>query len=402
MSINSLTKRNHYLDLQLVSIMICFYVMGSIEMVGIASNYIKVTLHINDAKANFLPSLVYIWFIIITIPAGILMHKIGRERTVILSMSVMALSMIVPIFGSSYGLMILCFAILGMSNVCMQTSLYPLLSNIVSGKKLSTDLTMGQFIKTLSSFSAPYIAMLGALYFIKTTGLGWRILFVFYLIITILTIILMNFSKFEKKPDLEKTATYKECFRLLKVPFVLFAFIGVMCHVGIDISTNTVTPKILMERLGMSIEKASFGASLYFISRLAGCLFWTIFIRKVANKTFFFISAFLILASLIGLYFADTKPTIYLCIVMIGLGNANLFPVLFSQAVLSVPQNKDTISVLMIMGQAGGALFPYTMGVVFDKVGLNGSLSVLMVGVIYLIFYCFQLKKDLPTNDKTA
>ena len=78
-----------YLDLQIISIMICFFVVGSIEMVGIASNYIKVSLHINDAKANLLPSLVYIWFFVITIPAGLLMHKIGREKAVILSMAVM-------------------------------------------------------------------------------------------------------------------------------------------------------------------------------------------------------------------------------------------------------------------------------------------------------------------------
>lgn len=395
---NSLPDKNSYIGLQIVSIMIAFFVMGSIEMVGIASNYIKVTLHLTDAKANFLPSLVYIWFIIITIPAGILMHKIGRERTVVLSMSVMALSMVLPIFGSSYYLMILCFAILGMSNVSMQTSLYPLLSNIISGKKLADKLTMGQFIKTLSSFSAPYIAMLGSLYFIKTTGLGWRILFVFYLIMTLFTIIFMSLSKFDKKPDLEKTATYGECFKLLKAPFVMLAFIGVMCHVGIDISTNTVAPKILMNRLGMNLEDASFGASLYFISRLAGCLFWTLFLRKVANRSFFFISIFLIFSALVGLYFADTKLTIYICIVMIGFGNANLFPVFFSQAVQNVPQNKDTISVLMIMGQAGGAFFPYTMGIVFDRVGLNGSLSVLMIGVLYLIFYCFHLKRNPVTQ----
>lgn len=398
MTDNTLPAGNKYLSLQLLSIMIGFFVMGSIEMIGIASNYIKVDLHINDAKANLLPSLVYIWFIVVTIPAGLLMHRIGREKTVILSMSVMALAMMLPIFGASYDLMLVCFVTLGISNVAMQTSLYPLLSNLISGNALAQKLTMGQLIKTISSMSAPYVAMLGALFFVKFTGLGWRILFIFYLAMTLFTIILMSLAKFDKSPDIERTATYRECFMQLKDKFVLLAFIGVICHVGLDISINTVSPKILMYRLGLDITAASFGASLYFMSRLGGCLFWTFFLRKIANRGFFYISVGLIVLSLIGLFFADSKATIYLCIIMIGFGNANLFPVFFARAITNTPQNKDTISVLMIMGQAGGAIFPFTMGVVYDKIGLNGSISVLMIAAIYLIVYCFLLKpKSLST-----
>ena len=346
-----------YLDLQIISIMICFFVVGSIEMVGIASNYIKVSLHINDAKANLLPSLVYIWFFVITIPAGLLMHKIGREKAVILSMAVMALSMVLPVFGSSYPLMVTSFIILGIGNVSLQTSLYPLLSGTISGKELAVNLTFGQFIKTLSSFSAPYIAMLGSVYLTYRTGLSWHLLFIVYLIITLFSMIMMSMAKFDKSPDKEDTPSFRECIKLLKKPVVLFAFIGVMCHVGIDISTNTVAPKLLMYRLGYVIDKASFGASLYFIARLTGCFFWTFFLKKVNNKVFFFISVIMILCALTGLFFADSSFAIFACIVIIGFGNANLFPVLLSQAIINVPGNKDVISVLMIMGQAGGALF---------------------------------------------
>ncbi len=373
--------------------MICFFVVGSIEMVGIASNYIKVSLHINDAKANLLPSLVYIWFFVITIPAGLLMHKIGREKAVILSMAVMALSMVLPVFGSSYPLMVTSFIILGIGNVSLQTSLYPLLSGTISGKELAVNLTFGQFIKTLSSFSAPYIAMLGSVYLTYRTGLSWHLLFIVYLIITLFSMIMMSMAKFDKSPDKEDTPSFRECIKLLKKPVVLFAFIGVMCHVGIDISTNTVAPKLLMYRLGYVIDKASFGASLYFIARLTGCFFWTFFLKKVNNKVFFFISVIMILCALTGLFFADSSFAIFACIVIIGFGNANLFPVLLSQAIINVPGNKDVISVLMIMGQAGGALFPFSMGIAFDHVGMNGSLSILMIGVLYLLFYAFRTEK---------
>ena len=391
MTENSPTE-NKYQRIQIVSIMFGFFVIGSIEMVGIASNYIKVGLHLSDAKANILPSLVYIWFILITIPAGLLMHKIGRERTVFASLALMTLSLLIPFFRDSYVWMLICFGLLGMSNVSLQTSLYPLLSNIVSGKQLATTLSFGQAIKTLSSFSAPYVAMIGSLYLTQVTGIGWRVLFLFYFAINLITITMLSLSKFEMRPDTEKMATYPEAFRLLKDRFVLLAFIGVMCHVGIDIGTNTLVPKLLMGRLHISIEHASIGSSLYFLARLAGCLFWVIFLRRVATRSFFFLSIGMICVAICGLFFADTKELIYGCILLIGFGNANLFPVLFSQAVLNVPQNKDTISVLMIMGQAGGALFPFSMGLMYDHFGMTSSISILLLGAFYLIFYCFRVK----------
>ena len=167
-----------------------------------------------------------------------------------------------------------------------------------------------------------------------------------------------------------------------------------MCHVGIDISTNVVAPKIMMYRLDLVIEKASFGASLYFISRLAGCFLWTLLLNKMSRAKFFYISVSLILFAMIGLFFAHSKTLIYICIIMIGLGNANLFPVLFSQAVLCMPNQKNVISTLMIMGQAGGAIFPILMGLAFDKVGLIGSLSVLFIAVIYLVFFSIRMRKS--------
>ena len=45
---------------------------------------------------------------------------------------------------------------------------------------------------------------------------------------------------------------------------LLLSFLGIMCHVGIDVGTNTTAPKILMERLGMSLNDAAFATSLYY------------------------------------------------------------------------------------------------------------------------------------------
>lgn len=160
--------------MRLVPVMLCFFAMGFVDLVGIASNYVKADLGLSDAEANLFPSLVFFWFLIFSVPTGILMNRIGRKRTVLLSLLVTFVSLVVPIFGDSYSIMLLSFSLLGIGNALMQTSLNPLLSNIITGEKLASSLTFGQFVKAIASFLAPYIAMWGSMQAIPSFGLGWR------------------------------------------------------------------------------------------------------------------------------------------------------------------------------------------------------------------------------------
>ena len=389
--------KDTYLRFQIVSILFCFFVMGSIEMVGIASNYIKVSLHLSDTKANILPSLVYVWFLICTIPTGILMNRVGRKNMVLMSMVVLALATLIPLFKVSYFYMVICFIILGISNVCLQASAYPLFSNIIKTEKLAFHLTFGEFVKTFSCFVAPYIAMIGAVHFKHFFGLSWRVLFLAYFLITVFSLLLLAFTKIEREQPQPESAVYFSSLKLLKTPLILFSFIAVMCHVGIDIGTNTVAPKLLMYKLGISLEAASFASALYFIARLSGGLVWTFVINKIPKRFFFYISVALLLIGVVGLYFVSTKLAICIFIAIIGIGNASLFPVIISQAVVKYPDLKNKISILMIMGQFGGAIFPLLMGLALDYIGLHSSITVLLIGIIYLIYFASILKKNVAS-----
>ena len=232
---------------QIIPVMLCFFAMGFVDLVGIASNYVKADLGLSDAEANIFPSLVFFWFLIFSVPTGILMNRIGRRKTVLLSLVVTFASLVLPIFGDSYGLMLASFSLLGIGNALMQTSLNPLLSNIIAGDKLASTLTFGQFVKAIASFLAPYIAMWGAMESLPTFGLGWRVLFPIYMAIAVIAILWLGATRIEEEqPD--KASGFAACFSLLGKPFILLSFISIMCHVGIDVGTNTTAPKILMER----------------------------------------------------------------------------------------------------------------------------------------------------------
>lgn len=377
---------------RLIPVMLCFFAMGFVDLVGIASNYVKADLALTDAQANIFPSLVFFWFLIFSVPTGMLMNRIGRKRTVLLSLAVTAVSLLLPLFGDGYGLMLCSFSLLGIGNALMQTSLNPLLSNIISGDKLASSLTFGQFVKAIASFLAPYIAMWGATQAMPTFGLGWRVLFPVYMVVAIIAILWLSSTPIdEEKPD--KASGLVSCLKLLGTPFILFCFIGIMCHVGIDVGTNTTAPKLLMERVGLTLEEAGFATSLYFIFRTAGCLLGTFILQHLSARRFLAISVVCMLVAMVGLLVSDAHYVIYICIALIGFGNSNVFPIIFAQALTMVPDKKNEVSGLMIMGLFGGTIFPLLMGIASDAVGQNGAVAVMSVGVIYLIIYTLRLKK---------
>ena len=345
---------------KLVPIMLCFFAMGFVDLVGIASNYVKADLNLTDSEANIFPSLVFFWFLIFSVPTGILMNKIGRKKTVMLSLVVTFVSLLIPVFGDNYGVMLCSFSLLGIGNALMQTSLNPLLSNIISGDKLASSLTFGQFVKAIASFLAPYIAMWGATQAMPTFGLGWRVLFPVYMVIAVIAVLWLGATPIEEeKPD--KASGFVSCLKLLGSPFILLCFLGIMCHVGIDVGTNTTAPKILMERLGMTLDEAGFATSLYFIFRTLGCFSGAIILQKVSARSFFVVSVICMLLAMAGLFVSDAEAVIYTAIALIGFGNSNIFSIIFSQALLAVPEKKNEISGLMIMGLFGGTVFPLFM-----------------------------------------
>ncbi len=380
--------------LSLISVMLCFFAMGFVDLVGIASNYVKADLNLSDSVANIFPSLVFFWFLIFSVPTGMLMNKIGRRKTVLLSLIVTVFSLLLPIFGNSFYLMLISFSLLGIGNALMQTSLNPLVSSVIRGGNLASTLTFGQFVKAIASFMAPYFAMWGAMATIPSFGLGWRILFPIYMVIGILASLLLASAPIEEEKIEGKSSSIIDCVKLLSRPMVLLSFIGIMCHVGIDVGTNTTAPKIFMERLGISLNDAAFATSLYFIFRTLGSLTGSFFLRIVSGRTFFAVSVVMMALAMAGMILGTSETVLYVSVALVGYGNSNIFPLIFSSALLSDKEKQNEISGLMIMGLFGGTVFPLVMGFAADAIGQAGAVAVMAVGVLYLFTYLSRVKSS--------
>ena len=377
--------------MQLIPVMLCFFAMGFVDLVGTASNYVQKDLGLTDSQANLFPSLVFFWFLIFSVPTGMLMNRIGRKRTVLLSLAVTAVSLILPLTGEGYMTMLLAFSLLGIGNAIMQTSLNPLVTNLIGGDRLASTLTFGQFVKAIASFLAPIIAAWGATTYLPVFGLGWRVLIVIYAAVSIISVAVLGATPIvEERPD--RASGIKECLKLLGRPFILLCFLGIVCHVGIDVGTNTTAPKILMERIGLPLEEAGFATGIYFIFRTAGCFLGAFALRVISPRIFFGISVALMFIAMMLLMTCDSLMLLYTGIAMIGFGNSNVFSVIFAQALTASPTEKNEVSGLMIMGLFGGTVFPLAMGYAADAVGQIGAIAVMTVGVAYLLYYTLKIR----------
>ncbi len=379
--------------LAFLPVMLTFFTMGFVDLVGAASNHVQADLHLTEAETYFIPSLVFFWFLIFSVPTSALMNRIGRKNTVLVSLVVTLLSLILPLFGNGYWLMLVAFSLLGIGNAIMQTSLNPLVTNLISGDKLAATLTFGQFVKAIASFMAPIIMTWGAVGAIQLFDLSWRVVFVIYGIIGVLAMLFLYLTKIEEQPLDGKSSGFAECFKLLGHPFVLLCFIGIMCHVGIDVGTNTTAPKLLMERLGWTLDQAAFATSLYFIFRTIGCFSGSFILRYVPSKIFFAISALMIVAAMVLMGMGQSQAMLYTGIALVGFGNSNIFSIIFAEALKAEPDKQNEVSGLMIMGLFGGTIFPFFMGFASQAVGTVGAVLVMAIGALYLTGYTLKIKK---------
>lgn len=376
--------------LKLIPILLAFFAMGFVDLVGIATNYVKADFELSDTLANLFPSMVFFWFLIFSVPTGMLMNRIGRRKTVLLSLVITAISLLLPLLQYSFLSMLISFSLLGIGNALMQTSLNPLLSNIVSNERLASTMTFGQFVKAIASFLAPIIAAWAA------ASLGdWKYLFPLFMVVAVLAILGLAVTPIQEEKEQGETSTFVECFALLGDKMILLSFLGIMCHVGIDVGVNVTAPKILIERLGMDLSAAGYATSVYFLFRTIGCLLGTFILAKCSSRLFFLISVVAMLLGFGGLFFLHDLTSIYTCIGLIGFGNSNIFPIIMSQALLRRPDKQNEVSGLLIMGLFGGTIFPLIMGVVSDAMQSQiGALIVMSFGVFYLFAFTAKLKKS--------
>ena len=371
-------------------VLMSFFVMSFCDLVGIGVDRIKLDFNLSNTLAQLIPSAVFVWFFIMSVPVGILQDRFGKRNILNTGMIITALGLLFPYFVFSFSTALIGFAMLGIGNTIVQVSANPLLVDVVPQGRASSFLSFSQFIKAIGSMIAAPLAGWLAL----TFG-DWKLLFLVFGIVSVLTVLWLSMINIEETKNTEKRASLASSFKLLSGNgFVVSMVLGIFLVVGIDVGINAVSGQFLLTKFSAAQTLAESGRTVYFFGKMLGTFLGALMLTLLPSRKFFLWSSILGLVSILGLIVAPTAMSAMFIIFIIGLGIANIFPLIFSISVEKFPTRSNEISGLMIMAVSGGAVIPVLIGSLTDNIGLLAGMLVLVVCVVYEVFLSiFNLKE---------
>ena len=384
----------------LIAILAGFFVMGFCDILGTVLNQVKAECELSDVAAGFLPSMIFIWFFVISIPTGILCSKIGRKNTVLVSLAVTFAAMLLPQVAdaSSWWLYAISFALLGIGNTIMQASLPALMSNVVPPAKLPARISLGQFIKAICAALTPVFV------YVTATMLGnWKLIFPLYAILTCIVFFWIRMTGMpDERGDFSdrrpRPMSFASCLAMLGNPYVLAMTLGIVFSVGADVGFAVSIPEFLKHVYKVDLNMAGMGPTVYFVAKTLAAMFGAIvFSRVSAAKCLPWCMGVGILATA-AIFVAPNAWAFLACVSVAALMTANSFGMCMGLAIARVPQKVNEISALMVMAIIGGAVVTPALGYAQTALGIKGLLFVLILCLAYLmvlgVFAAIAERKD--------
>lgn len=374
---------------KLLPVLMAFFVMSFVDMVGIAKDLVNEDLHLSEFILGFISFSTFVWFFILSVPVGILQSRIGKRLTLNIGMGITGLGLLIPFFIYNFATVLLGFAFLGIGNTIVQVSANPLLVDVVPKGRASSFLSFSQFVKAIGSMIAPFLAAQFAIRF----G-DWKILFLVFGIVSFLTVLWLGTVPIEETKKDEIKATFASCFKLLGDNFVLLMVISIFFVVGIDVGFNFHSGSLLTNQFGFKPEDAKLGRSVYFFGRMIGTFGGALLLTGISSRKFLMWTSGLGILVLVALLLVHSAALAWILVFMTGLTVANIWPLVFSIAVEKYPERNNEISGLMMMAISGGAVIPLLIGWVSDISSVSIGMSILVVCMVYLFSVAvYNLKK---------
>jgi fucose permease len=356
--------------------------MGFADIIGTAMVRIKAECGLSDLVAGALPMMIFVWFLLISIPTGVLCGKIGRKNTVLLALFTTVVAMMLPFAASAerFWVYFVSFALIGIGNTMIQAALPALMSNVVAPDQLTSRISLGQFVKALCAAVTPVVAYVAA----KQMG-NWKYMFLIYGALSLVAGVWLMLSAIPREEATGPKTSFGSCLALLAHPYVLAMTVGIVFSVGADVGFAVAIPEYLKTVFRVDTDAAATGPTVYFIAKMMAAFAGSIVFAHISAAKCFPWSVGVAVVATVGIFFAPS-PTVFLVLVFCAsFGFANTFGMCMGLAIDRIPAKANEISALMVMAIFGGGLSTFAMGAVQSRFGANGITCVLLACLLYLL-----------------
>jgi len=362
-------------------IFLAFLAMGFGDAVGPFVSLAKTDFHLSNSVASLVPFVGFGMFGLLSVPVGIFQDKRGKKFVLMMGLLVALAGILNAALGlHTFERFLLTVMLLGAGAAILQVAGNPIMRDVSEEGKYSRNLSLAQFIKAIGSLTGPVVPVVAARYF----GASWRVIFWVYAVALLVTIAAVAGIRVEEKKAERKAATFKSCFALLKNPYVLSMVAAIFVYVGAEVCVSAGIPLYLKERFNIDITHLGLaGTGLFFLALMIGRFSGGVILNWMPPRKFFLLTTVISIVGLLGL-FLPGRALAVASFFVVGLGFANIFPLVFSITVDKMPQFANELSGLMVTAIVGGAVLPPLMGVVADHSSVAFSFVVPLAAIVYV------------------
>ena len=369
----------------LLPVLMGFFIMGFCDMVAPVTRLIGDEFPAAQQSAvNFLPTMVFLWFLLLSTPTAGLMNRIGRKATAMVGYGFTVVGLMIPYLageGSGLAWYFVGFGLLGIGNTAIQVAINPLLATIVPNERMTSYLTVGQICRNTSLLLvAPIVTA-----FVALTG-SWRLLLPLYAGLTVLGGVWLQLTTVAE-PVRERTSVGMiDCFRLLGNRTVAACALGVACFIASDVGIGFLSARLIDN------PNSILTTTGFYACRIVGTIVGAYVLLRVSDVKYLRWNMALALAVCCALFFVRNAAAIYALIGVLGFAMACVFATFYAVATKSAPERANEVAGLMILVIAAGAISGPVVGAIVRAAGdaRFGLLYVIPL-VVYLLWAGFYV-----------
>ena len=371
-----------------------FFIMGFCDLVSPITGRIATDFPSEQQGAvSFLPTMVFLWFLVLSTPVAALMNRWGRKTTALIGYGFTFAGMLIPYAAGpdcALGWYFAGFGLLGIGNTFVQVAVNPLLAMIVPGERMTSYLTVGQVFRNTSLLLlAPLVTGLTA-----WTG-SWRLLLPVYGALTLVGGVWLQLTTVPEPVRTEHVAGFSSCFRLLRNRTVLFSTLGVACFIAGDVGIGYLSVRLI------DAPSSILTTTGFYACRIIGTLVgaWVLVRCSDVKYLAWNMGGALLLTLL--LVVVRNETAIYAAVGLLGFAMACVFATFYAVATRAVPDRANEVAGLMIMAISAGAVSGPVCGAVIRMSG-NTHWGMLFVAacIAYMLWAAIRLTVKTVKTEK--
>lgn len=371
-----------------------FFIFGFVTWInGALIPFMKSMCQLSEFAAGLVVFASYISFVVMAIPASLVLKKIGYKKGMAFGLGLMAIGALIFIPAASsrtYVVFLIGIFVQGAGMTLLQTASNPYITILGPIESAARRISiMGICNKAAGMLGS---IVFGALLLSGIKEINAKVdaetttfeekeqllstmadsVVMPYLIMAIVLIVLAFFVNRAPLPDLnmdeEETVDKdgKVKTSIFQFPHLILGVIALFCYVGVEVAAGDTIIAYGIS-LGLSEETSKFFTSYTLLAMVLTYLLGALLIPKVlSQKTALTISAILGVILTFAIVSTDGYTSV-LCVAALGFANALVWPAIWPLALTKLGKFTKTGSALLIMAIAGGAVVTPLRGLLVDS-----------------------------------